>query len=165
MSTGALAGSSPEMLLLAHRIPAIQKQSLAHGITPVLSPSFPDNPAQALRSTGGILDLPTDGRNLSFGHLSLVDDITQSASIHLLHHQPELLIHKVAERRKQGRGDQHTWLCCCLKKKRLHSCFQLTLRKKQNKRNQHSLSAVQYLQSVQSQGEWHNCKKGDVLDG
>ena len=125
--------------LLPHSIAAAQKQSLARGITPVLSPCFPDNPAQALGSTGGIPDLPTDGCHLIFRQVGLADDIAQTASIHVLHHQPEFIIHKVAERRKQGHGNERAWLHYCLEKTTTDSCFSVPLKRGQTQRNRRSL--------------------------
>ena len=68
-------------------------------------PVSKDNPGQAIRSTRGIPYLPTHSCYLFFSHPGLANDVSQRVSVHVLHHQPEFRINKVAERRKQGRGD------------------------------------------------------------
>lgn len=79
-----------------------------------------------MASTSRIPHLPTDSCHLSFSHACLSDNVLQSSSIHVFHHQPEIFINKEAGRGKQWHGDERALLNSLMEKPGVELCFQVT---------------------------------------
>lgn len=128
-------------------------------------PVWKDHRVPAMAVTSRIPHLPTDSCHLSFSHAGLSDNIPQSSSIHIFHHQPEISINKEAGRGKQRHGDECAELNSPMEKPGVEFCSQVTCQGGQNQMERHSCQAAQPLESAQSKGEGDTCEKGEALDG